>query len=129
MTFDYDVVIAGGGPSGSSAATYLAKKGYRVAVFEKEYFPREHVGESLIPFCNYRLKDMGVMEEVKKFATLKPGINFLSKDGSRQSVWCFERVLKDIAGVTFHTDRATFDKILLDNAKKSGAFVFEGHAV
>lgn len=129
MTFDYDVAIIGGGPSGSSAATYLARKGYRVALFEKDRFPREHVGESLIPFCNYRLKDLGVFDDVYKIATRKPGINFVDRDGKRQSVWCFERILKDIAGVTFHTDRATFDKVLLDHSKKNGAQVFEGWPV
>ncbi|TND08795.1 MAG: FAD dependent oxidoreductase [Bacteroidetes bacterium] len=129
MDFDFDVAIIGGGPSGSAAATYLVKKGYRVVVFEKEKFPREHVGESLIPFCNYRLQDLGVIDEVKKIATRKPGINFVDRDGKRESVWCFERVLKDIAGVTFHTDRATFDKVLLDHAAKSGATVRECHTV
>lgn len=127
--FDFDVAIIGGGPSGSSAATYLSMMGYKVGVFEKEKFPREHVGESLIPFCYYRLVDMDVIDDVRKFATKKPGINFLDKDGTRESVWCFERVLTDGAGMIFHTPRAEFDKALLDNAAKKGAHVFEQHSV
>lgn len=125
----YDVAIIGGGPGGSSAATYLRQKGHSVVVFEKEKFPREHVGESLIPFCYYNLKELGVLGEVQKIAARKPGINFIDKDGLRQSVWCFERVLHDGAGNVFHTARAPFDKILLDNSRKHGAEVLEEHVV
>src|ERR1044072_2675357 len=125
----YDVAIIGGGPGGSSAATYLRQKGHSVVLFEKEKFPREHVGESLIPFCYYNLKELGVLGEVEKIAARKPGINFIEKDGSRQSVWCFERILKDGAGNVFHTARAPFDKVLLDNSKKMGADVLEEHMV
>lgn len=125
----YDVAIIGGGPGGSSAATYLRQKGHSVILFEKEKFPREHVGESLIPFCYYNLKELGVLGEVEKIAARKPGINFIEKDGSRQSVWCFERILQDGAGNVFHTARAPFDKVLLDNSKKNGAEVLEEHMV
>jgi flavin-dependent dehydrogenase len=129
MKEKYDVAIIGGGPSGSSAATYLRQMGHSVAVFEKERFPREHVGESLIPFCYYRLVDLGVIDEVRKFATKKPGINFLDKDGTRESVWCFERILNDGAGMIFHTPRAEFDQCLLKHSAKNGADVFEEHRV
>lgn len=125
----YDVAIIGGGPGGSSAATYLRQKGHSVVLFEKEKFPREHVGESLIPFCYYNLKELGVLGEVQKIAARKPGINFIDKEGIRQSVWCFERVLHDGAGNVFHTARAPFDKVLLDNSGKHGATVLEEHAV
>lgn len=124
-----DVAIIGGGPAGSSAAIYLRQKGYSVTVFEKEKFPREHVGESLIPFCYYHLRDMGVLEKVKTFATYKPGIQFTDKDGLRQSVWCFERILNDGAEMVFHTLRAPFDKALLDHARELGADVLEEHLV
>lgn len=125
----FDVAIIGGGPSGSSAATYLRQKGYSVVVFEKEKFPREHVGESLIPFCYYRLKDLGVLDKITKFATKKPGINFIDKDGKKESVWCFERVLTDGAGMIFHTPRDIFDQTLLDHAAENGALVLEEHLV
>src|SRR5262245_55644561 len=47
--FDYDVAIIGGGPAGGGLASYLAKGGLRCVVFERMKFPREHVGESLVP--------------------------------------------------------------------------------
>ena len=44
-----DVVIVGGGPAGSTMASFLAEKGWKVIVLEKEHHPRFHIGESLLP--------------------------------------------------------------------------------
>ncbi len=125
MKTNFDVAIIGGGPGGSSAATYLSQFGYNVVLFEKAKFPRDHVGESLIPYCYYKMKEMGVLDEVLTFATKKPGVHFVDRDNSRQSVWCFDKVIDDGAQMSFHTLRAPFDKALLDNSKKCGATVFE----
>jgi hypothetical protein len=125
----YDVAIIGGGPGGSATATYLRKLGHSVVVFEKEKFPRQHIGESLIPYCYNKLKELEVLDQIKKFATLKPGINFVNHDGKHQSYWCFQKVLKDDSGVSFHTLRAPFDKALLDNAGRFGAEVYEEHRI
>lgn len=125
----FDVAVIGGGPAGSSFAGYARQKGLDVVVFERERFPRDHVGESLIPFTYDNLRDLGVLDEVRKFATRKPGINFVDTDGTRQSTWCFSRVLRDEASVSIHTLRAPFDKALLDNARRLGAVVHEETAV
>jgi flavin-dependent dehydrogenase len=125
----YDVAIIGGGPGGSSAAIYLRKKGWNVVLFEKEVFPRDHVGESLIPYCYYKLKEMGVLEEIMEFSTKKPGVNFVDADGMRQSVWCFDRILQDGAEMSMHTLRAPFDHALLKKAASDGTDVFEGATV
>src|SRR5256885_16505263 len=55
---DFDVAIIGGGPAGSSMACYLAKAGVRCVVFERELFPRPHVGESLVPSSTRVFKDL-----------------------------------------------------------------------
>jgi len=52
QTSQSDVVVIGGGPGGSTVSTLIAQKGYKVRLFEREKFPRFHIGESLIP-CTY----------------------------------------------------------------------------
>src|SRR5262245_23950096 len=49
VALDYDVVVVGGGPAGSSAATTLCRQGRRVLLVEKDRFPRFHIGESQLP--------------------------------------------------------------------------------
>ncbi|HEX8517258.1 MAG TPA: NAD(P)/FAD-dependent oxidoreductase [Bacteroidia bacterium] len=125
----YDVIIIGGGPSGSTSATLLAQKGLSVLLLEKESFPREHVGESLIPLSYELLKKQGLIEEMRKISTRKPGVNFVDKDGVKQSLWCFKNVIKDESYLTFHVIRSAFDKLLLDNSVKKGAEVREQYNV
>ena len=62
---DYDVVVIGGGPAGSTVSTLLAQRGIRVAVFERERFPRFHIGESLIP------ETYGVLERLNKLPKIQ----------------------------------------------------------
>jgi FADH2 O2-dependent halogenase len=139
---DYDIGIIGGGPAGSTAASYLRKAGLSVAVFESMRFPREHVGESLVPATTPVLVETGAMPKVdaagfpKKYgaawtsaesrAVSHNGFQNLTHDFRAAEVLFAER---DQAGVqrdyTFHVDRGRFDKILLDHAASLGAEVFE----
>jgi flavin-dependent dehydrogenase len=120
-----DVVIIGGGPSGSTAATLLARKGHRVVVLEKEKFPREHVGESLLPFCYELFRDLGVLPQLEKRFVRKPTVRFISSDGSRSTNWCFNHVIKDESFLSFQVVRSEFDTLLLENSRKHGAQVRE----
>src|SRR5687767_12829213 len=71
-----DVVVVGGGPAGSTVSTFLARKGYRVTVLEKDSHPRFHIGESLLP-CNMPiLEDVGVMDQLKSIGVVKLGADF-----------------------------------------------------
>ncbi len=62
---DYDALIIGGGPGGSTAASYLAKAGRRVLVLEKERFPRFHIGESLLPYNRRIFDEIGVLPKLE----------------------------------------------------------------
>ena len=62
-TSEYDVVVIGGGPAGSTASTLLAQQGCRVGLFERERFPRFHIGESLIPETYWVLKRLNMLDE------------------------------------------------------------------
>ena len=63
---EVDVIVIGGGPAGATASALLAQSGRRVAVLEREKFPRYHVGESLIPYSYFSLERIGVIEKMKK---------------------------------------------------------------
>ncbi len=121
----HDVMIIGGGPAGSTAATLLAKNGHSVLVLEKAKFPRDHVGESLLPFCYPLFQQLGVLDEMKKMYVRKPGVRFLDADGNFYTTWCFGHVLHGPDSLSFHVPRNVFDKMLLENSRKHGAMVEE----
>ena len=124
-TTTHDVIVIGGGPAGSSAATWLSRGGHRVLLLEREKFPREHVGESLLPFCYPLLQDLGVIDQLKKNFVRKPGVRFIDRDGNVSTTWCFDHVIKDETYLSFQVIRGEFDHILLKNAAKNGAEVRE----
>ena len=121
----YDVIIIGGGPAGSTAATLLSRQGHKVLLLEKEKFPREHIGESLIPSSYDTLKNLGVLEELARISPRKPGVNFVASEGNAQSLWCFKTILKDERYLSFHVKRSAFDEMLLNHSRKHGAEVIE----
>ena len=126
----YDVAIIGGGPAGSTAAALLARAGRRVIVFEREKFPRFHIGESLLPFSMKAFTRLGIHEKflragfMKKFggeiigACSETGSKFYFKDGYRSQT--------DHA---YQVTRGDFDKVLLDHAAECGAEVREETSV
>jgi flavin-dependent dehydrogenase len=125
----FDVIIIGGGPAGSTCASFMAEKGMNVLVLEKEKFPREHIGESLIPASYEVLEKLGVIEELKRISPRKPGVNFISNDGKSQSLWCFKSIIHNKSYLSFHVKRSMFDQMLLKNSRKKGATVLEEHQV
>lgn len=125
MNNSYDIIIIGGGPTGSSAATFLAREGMNVLVLEKTKFPREHVGESMLPLTYDLFEELGVLEHMKGNFTRKPGVTFSNADGSRSSHWCFNKVIDGPQNLSFHARRSEFDQMLLNNARKDGVEVME----
>lgn len=121
----YDVAVIGGGPAGSTAASLLSRAGYRIVLFEKEKFPRHHVGESMLPFCYKLFDDLGVRDEMARSFVRKPGVRFIDHLGNASTTWCFNHVISDETYLSFQVDRARFDTILLDNARRLGVKVHE----
>jgi flavin-dependent dehydrogenase len=121
----YDVVVVGGGPGGSSAAGFLAAGGLRVGLFEREVFPRFHVGESLMPATMLLLDQLGVREKVEKagFQT-KFGAMFIHEAEDLEATFYF---LPNMPWppYTFQVPRAEFDTILLDHARSLGVDVHQ----
>lgn len=128
-----DVVVVGGGPGGSTAATMIAKAGHRVVLLEKERFPRYQIGESLLPSTVHGVCEMlGVTDELAKHNfPVKRGGTF--RWGKNAEPWTFTFALsRKLAGPTstaYQVDRAKFDHILLQNAAKNGVDVREEHDV
>lgn len=145
IQYDYDVAIIGGGPAGSSMGAYLAKNGIRCVVFEREKFPRPHVGESFVPSSTRVLNELDFlpkMEEYKfphKFgavwtvstSNLTASHDWEGLEPNPQADIRFEE--REQAGVdqnyTYHVNRALFDQLLLEHAAELGAAVFEETAI
>jgi flavin-dependent dehydrogenase len=124
-----DVAVIGGGPSGSATATYLARAGYRVVLFEREPFPRFRIGESLLPLNLPILKELGLEAEMEKRFIRKYAANFSDRYGARQSRYPFARAINKNHPHAYQVERAEFDEMLLDNARASGAQVYMPWAV
>ncbi|PPK68813.1 halogenase [Actinokineospora auranticolor] len=130
---EFDVVVAGGGPGGSTVAALVAMQGHRVLLLEKEVFPRYQIGESLLPATVHGVcRMLGVADELAAAGfPIKRGGTF--RWGARPEPWTFHFGLSaKMAGATsfaYQVERARFDEILLNNAKRKGVEVREGCAV
>jgi FADH2-dependent halogenase len=116
----YDVIVIGGGPAGSTTAAYLARAGASVLVIEKETFPRYHIGESLTGMAAEVINDFGLSAEMdaRQFPP-KGGVKVIGTGAKSEF---FVPVLQ----ATWQVRRDEFDTILLDNATKLGAEVVLG---
>ncbi len=122
----FDVIIIGAGPAGTTAAALLAEKGRNVLVIEKEKFPRYHIGESLMPFCWFTLDRLGVLGEMERIAyTKKHSVQFVTADGRQSQPFYFFQHYDHPSATTWQVERSEFDMMLLKNARAKGAEVRE----
>ncbi|MEO8295388.1 MAG: NAD(P)/FAD-dependent oxidoreductase, partial [Gemmatimonadota bacterium] len=122
----FDVIVMGGGPGGSSAAAILAREGLKVLVLEREKFPRFHIGESLLPAAWELWDKIGVTKDIEEAGfVLKQGIMFGMFQNPEVKLLTAEYPQYFVHPWTYHVERAKFDEVLLDNARKKGAEVRE----
>lgn len=126
---DADVVVIGGGPGGSTAATMLSRQGFNVLLLERERFPREHVGESLLPASMPILAELGVLPAVQEAGFLpKWGATMLWGRDNTPWSWYF-RETNQTYPHSYQVWRPQFDQILLEHSRANGVDVREGHRV
>jgi flavin-dependent dehydrogenase len=121
-----DVLIIGGGPSGSIAGANLAQKGFDVEIIEKLDFPRFVIGESLLPNCNAILSKNGLLDRVQKQCyLLKAGAIFENELKSKE-IYHFRENIGEPHNTAFQVKREEFDTQLLEGAEEFGAKVTHG---
>lgn len=120
-----DVIILGGGPGGSALAAFLAERGRRVLVLERDTHPRFHIGESLLPCSRDVLEKLGVGPQLEARFLRKYGARFLCSNTRRINAYSFAEAFEPTFDHAYEVTRADFDQILFENARSRGAEVRE----
>ena len=121
------VIVIGGGPSGSTAATLIAQKGYRVRLFEREKFPRFHIGESLIPQTYWTLKRLNMLDKMKGSHFIKKySVQFVGASGRLSEPFYFWDNRPHECSQTWQVRRSEFDQKMIENAAEHGVDVRQG---
>src|SRR2546422_4401527 len=122
----FDVIVVGGGPAGSTVASILAREGRSVVLFEKERFPRHHIGESLMTDTYWPFQRMGILEKLRDSPFVrKYGVQFANPMGKESRPFYFFEANHHESAVTWQVTRAVVDKILIEYAAEQGATVYQ----
>lgn len=130
MPTHHEVIVAGAGPAGSTAAALLAGQGHAVLLIEKETFPRYHIGESLMPYCWYTLERLGLAEAMDQTGFVqKHSVSFVTADGRQSRPFYFFQHRDHPSSTTWQVERADFDHMLFQRAVERGAQPLTGARV
>ena len=126
-TNNYDVIVMGGGPAGSSIAGMLAREGRSVILFEKEIFPRHHIGESLMTDTYWTFRRLGLLEKLRESPFVrKYSVQFANPAGKESRPFYFFEAVHHESAVTWQVTRSEFDHMLINHAAEQGATVHQG---
>ena len=121
-----DVAVIGGGPSGATVSTLIAQQGFQVELFERERFPRFHIGESLIPQTYWVLKRLNMLDKMKQSAFVKKySVQFVSESGRLSEPFYFVDHNPHECSQTWQVLRSEFDDMMLENAREHGVRAHE----
>ena len=127
---NYDTIVIGGGPAGSTVATLVAEQGHRVLLLEREAEPKFKIGESLIPATYWTFKRLGMLEKLRSsHFPQKYSVQFYSRTGKASTPFYFFQTNPHESAVTWQVLRSEFDEMLLDNAKEKGVEICRGASV
>src|SRR5215475_13157445 len=127
---NFDVIVIGGGPAGSSVASILSREGRKVVLFEKEQFPRHHIGESLMTDTYWTFQRMGFLEKLKASPfTVKYSVQFANSAGRESRPFYFFEANHHESAVTWQVTRSVFDQMLIEHAEEQGATVYQRTAI
>lgn len=126
MNTNFDVIVMGGGPAGSTVASILAREGRKVVLFEKERFPRHHIGESLMTDTYFTFQRMGLLEKLKESPFVrKYSVQFANSAAKESRPFYFFEANHHESAVTWQVTRAQFDLMLIEHAAEQGATVYQ----
>jgi len=121
------VIVIGGGPAGSTASTLIAQKGFKVHLYEREYFPRFHIGESLIPETYWVLERLNMLPKMRGSRFVKKySVQFVSQKGKLSEPFYFMDHKPHECSQTWQVVRSEFDQLMLQNAQVHGVDIHHG---
>ena len=122
-----DVIVVGGGPAGATTATLVAQQGFNVTLFERERFPRYHIGESLIPETFWVLERLKMIDKLRNSHFVqKHSVQFITDRGTLSEPFYFADNKPHESSQTWQVLRSEFDQMMLENAAEQGVSVQEG---